>query len=277
MQSTSTTLAETAFGRSFHEFNHVRTLPVTSPVLKRGLYVFSSEDSLLRYKTNNTDVVKGIGFPLFKAIQPTSLSFKKSSTIMTFYKYSSPSDKITYCRVFAKNMRDQYGVTRYILKFTPNGVEGADPSNFDVVIFSCTNAPINDCYYKGAKLRWIGSTLSEPIKSFKLLFLGKDTPSLCDGINMDTPLPNTEAKIDFNMTSTELPPLARFCENIPASKRGLVQTADMKVIEAFEGSSKDSVHDVAESSLVCVCMAMLLEEQRKNMGSSKSYDTTMFG
>ena len=294
--STADTVVDLVLGHAVSDFNLLRTLPVVSFIFKKGLFVFPSEESLALFKTKNCDTVRlkklGLAMPVLQMNIPMMAAFKRNYPTIVFNRIlpstneSQDVQKVPFCQVFTKFLRRTH-TTRFILHITPNGVQD-DPENFRVVMFTSAYGSFTDCRFKKTKMRWVGTTpaiASRGSGFFKLVVLNDSVPSLIDGIRDDdvNPQPSMEFLRSTTriVTSSDMPPVTRFSDKSSTTLpwKGLLQLGDVKLVEVFSRSDTNSCLDVADSSLVLTCMALVLRDQevRKNKGNGRYSDAAVNG
>lgn len=294
--STAETIVDLVLGHAFAEFNLLRTLPVVSFLFKKGLFIFPSDESLAMFKSKQGDLAalrrKGLAMPVLQMSVPMMAAFKRNYPNVVFHRLFPPPDdsselqKVPYCQVFAKYLK-RGGVTRFILKFTPNG-RADDPENFQTVMFSASHSPSTDCLFRGSKMRWTGTTQMGATRGsgfFKLMVLNENSPSLVDGVDPQdtdpTPPVNNVPLPHGPVFVSELPPVTRFSDKSSTTipSKGLIQIGDVKLIEVLTGSDPHTVMGVDDCSLVLTCMSLVLRDQeaRKNNGNARYYDPTLSG
>jgi len=299
--SRAETFVDLVLGHSFSEYNEIRTLPIVSTLFQKGLYIFPSEEALNLYKKNNRNIdselrKKGLGMPILQFSSPMLNTFKKGSPNIVIYKFKASStdkstkssisepveNKLEFCKVYYKYLQSK--ISRYSLHFTPNGQKN-DLENETIEMYISSVTPYADLYYKGTRLRWIGTTSIAALSGsgfFKLIKLSDDQPSLVDLVGDDVSEimePETMAYRGFSATASSLPPLARYSDRDSSSipRKRMLRQGNFKVVEVFGSGNKDSILDIPYCSLVITCLALVLRDQemKKSSGHTKYYETSV--
>lgn len=253
--STDSTAVDLVIGRSFSEFNHIRSLPIISMLFQKGIFIFPSSASLnvfkstykLRIKPRNLmkSRAMGNGLPLFHCVCPLLSSFKRSAPVLIIYKFDAPSiqnqnnevplmdssfvnNKTEYCKVYCKSLRK--GSMQYTLKFTPGNDE-----QFQVKLLMHPRFAFVDTIYKKTRLRWIGTTQLISLNgsgNFKLIIVNDDSPGLLDlDLQSSEPLTDYEPSRatvdaisnDFLANLSNFPPIARFTDSTEKTRDNIPQ------------------------------------------------------
>ncbi|ODQ82348.1 hypothetical protein BABINDRAFT_164155 [Babjeviella inositovora NRRL Y-12698] len=206
------TVTDKYFNEPATHFTAKRQLPIASGFMKNGVLIFPLETSLQihrfckqnlnnsRFLANLIDGMRnqGLGLPILQTHSPILGGvFKKNAPFMVIYRFLPPvgtdhfnpntppslntcsTEKYEYVKVYYKHLNNR--VSGYALHFIP------DPQfpdqGFEVIMLNNTVKACTDCYVKGTKLRFLGTTSSNSTfgsSSIKMLVVDDEVPILND-------------------------------------------------------------------------------------------------